>query len=101
MIHCTYLMVLFLPLVLDLQEILVLPFHLSFPLHLEIHPIPTPLQSLVLHVDHEFQAVQVLRQNLDLPLLQQVQVFQKDLIYSKIYINMKIKLISLKNLQKF
>jgi hypothetical protein len=88
--------VLFLPWVQGLQEILTLPFHLSFLLNLVIHPILSPPQSLVLLVVLEVQAVQMLRQNLDPPLIQQVQVLQEGLIYSKIYINVKLILISLK-----
>jgi hypothetical protein len=91
MIYCTYLVVLCLPLVLGLQDILALLFHLSFLLNLVIHPILAPLQSLILLAVLEFQAVQVHRQNLDLPLVHQVQVIQEGLIYSKIYINMKLK----------
>jgi len=91
MIYRTYLAVLCLPLVLGLQDILTLLFHLSFLLNLVIHPFLAPLQSLVLLAVLEFQAVQVHHQNLDLPLDHQVQVIQEGLIYSKIYINMKLK----------
>ena len=88
MIYCTHLLVLCLPLVLGLQDILHLPFHLSFLRNLVIHPILSTLPSLVLLVVLEFQTVRVFHQNLDLPLIQQVQVIQEGLIYSKICINM-------------
>ena len=84
-------MVLCLPLVLGLQDILFLPFHLSFLLNLVNQPILAPLRSLVLLVVLEFQELQVFHQNLDLPLIQQVQVIQESLIYSKNCINMKLK----------
>jgi hypothetical protein len=56
-----------------------------------IHPILSPLQSLLLLVVLEFLAVQVFHQNHDHPLIQQVQVIQEGLIYSKIPINIKLK----------
>jgi hypothetical protein len=101
MIRCTHLEVLSLPVVLVLQEILPPPFHLSFLQNLVVHPILPTLQCLVLLSVLKVQAVQVLHQNLDLPLVQEVQVIQQGLIYSKIYINMKLILVHLKNLQKF
>jgi hypothetical protein len=59
--------VLFLPFVLGVEKILVLPFLLSFLLNLEAHPSLPPLQSLVLLVAQGFQVIQVIHQNPDLP----------------------------------
>jgi hypothetical protein len=87
MIQSTHLVVPCLPLVLGLQEILAPPFHLSLLLNPAIHPILPSLQSLVLLVVLVIQAVRVFHQNLDLPLIQEVQVIQEGLTYSKININ--------------
>jgi hypothetical protein len=64
--HCTHLVTPFLPFVLGVEKVLVLPYLLSILVNLVFHPSLPPLQSLVHLVVLESQVIQVHHQNLDL-----------------------------------